>query len=52
MGNEIVISEALAHRTFSKRVEGYEGKYILEELDSSSVGEEKFWLDKKQLGEP
>jgi hypothetical protein len=31
------------HRTFSERMNGYEGKYAVEELDPSSVGKERFW---------
>ena len=41
--NEIVIQKVRKHKTFSERMEGYEGEYVLEELDSSSVGEERFW---------
>jgi len=42
-GNEIIISKANKHKTFSERMKGYEGKYVVEELDSSSVGDERFW---------
>ncbi|MCL2785835.1 MAG: AbrB/MazE/SpoVT family DNA-binding domain-containing protein [Methanomassiliicoccaceae archaeon] len=41
--NEIVIRKEKRHRTFSERMNGYEGKYVVEELDSSSVGMERFW---------
>ena len=40
--NEIVIRKVKKHRTFSERMEGYDGKYVLEGLDSSSAGEERF----------
>jgi len=40
--NEIIICKAMSHRTFSERMEGFEGKYVMEELDSSSVGNERF----------
>jgi len=41
--NEIIIQKITKHKTFSERMEGYDGKYVVEELDSSSVGEERFW---------
>jgi len=41
--NEIIIRKVKRHKTFSERMEGYDGKYVPEELDSSSVGEERFW---------
>jgi antitoxin MazE len=41
--NEIIIRKEKKHRTFSERMIGYEGKYDVEELDSSSVGMERFW---------
>jgi len=41
--NEIIIRKEKRHRTFSERTEGYAGKYEIEELDSSSVGKERFW---------
>ena len=41
--NEIIIRKGRKHMTFSERMNGYEGRYELEELDESSVGKEKFW---------
>jgi len=41
--NEIIIRKERRHKTFSERISGYEGKYVTEELDSSSVGKEMFW---------
>jgi len=41
--DEIIIRKVKRHRTFSERMEGYDGKYVSEELDSSAVGEERFW---------
>ena len=41
--NEIIIRKAMKHRTFSERMEGYKGNYVAEELDSSSVGNERFF---------
>ena len=41
--NEIIIRKEKRHRTFAERMKGYEEKYVVEELDSSSVGKERFW---------
>jgi len=41
--NEIIIRKERTHKTFSERMSGFEGKYTVEELDSSSVGKERFW---------
>jgi len=41
--NEIIIRKEKRHKTFSERMSGYEGNYVIEELDSSSVGKERFW---------
>ena len=41
--NEIIIRKARTHRTFSERMEGYSEKYVVEDLDASSVGDERFW---------
>ena len=40
--NEIIIRKAVKHRTFSERMEGYKGKYVAEEFDPSSFGNERF----------
>jgi len=40
--NEIIIRKKGKHRTFSDRMKECEGKYIIEELDESSVGKERF----------
>jgi len=41
--NEIIIRKEKKHKTFSERMKGYKGKYVVEELDQSSVGKEMFW---------
>jgi len=41
--NEIIIRKEKRHRTFAERMNGYEGKYVVEELDPSSVGKERSW---------
>jgi len=41
--NEIIIQKKRRHKSFSERMSGYEGKYVVDELDSSSVGKEMFW---------
>ena len=40
MRASIIIRKEKKHKTFSERMNGYEGKYVIEELDESSVGNE------------
>ena len=41
--NEIIIRKERRHKSFAERMNGCEEKYVIEELDSSSVGKEMFW---------
>jgi len=41
--NEIVIRKERKHRTLSERMNGHEEEYVVEEMDHSFVGKERFW---------
>ena len=41
--NGTAVSRERKHRTFADRMSGHEEKYVIEELDQSAVGKERFY---------